>query len=164
MAVSAGLLAWLDVRLNLYDVLVLPVAFGVLIDGAVYLVWAEDGASRRHAAGAVCTSTLTTLIAFGALAVAHNPGIASIAHVAIVVFTVGLIANLLWLPQLLRLVNRTAHEVGTAASESRTVSAAVADAAVSTPATAVSSDTDTCGATLTHADAASAKPTGAMHV
>ncbi len=142
MAVSAGVLAWLDVRLNLYDVLVLPVAFGVLIDGAVYLAWAEDDAARRHAAGAVCTSTLTTLSAFGALAVADNPGIASIAHVAMVVFTVGLFANLLWLPHLLRLVNRAAHDQGAA----------------------VSPDTDTCGATLTHPDAASPKPTGAMRV
>jgi predicted RND superfamily exporter protein len=107
---AAGMLVLVGVKLNLYDLLVVPVAFGVAIDGAVYVVWAmrDDRASELPTASrAVLGSTLTTMSAFGALMVASNPGLASIGHAAIVCIGLTIFTNLFWLPAALSLTGET---------------------------------------------------------
>ena len=103
---AAGMLVLVGVKLNLYDLLVVPVAFGVAIDGAVYVVWAmrdERASDLPIASRAVMGSTLTTMAAFGSLMVASNPGLASIGHAAIVCIGLTLFTNLIWLPAALSL-------------------------------------------------------------
>lgn len=110
MAVAAGAMALFDVRLHLFNLLVIPVAFGIGVDGAVYLVGAlEDGPpatrwTRAWASGrAVLGSTLTTMTAFGSLAIAAHPGLASLGQLALLTIGCSLFGNLLWLPALYRL-------------------------------------------------------------
>jgi len=106
---AAGMLVLVGVKLNLYDLLVVPVAFGVAIDGAVYVVWAmrdERASDLPTASRAVLGSTLTTMTAFGALMVASNPGLASIGHAAIVCIGLTIFTNLVWLPAALTLNTR----------------------------------------------------------
>ncbi len=103
---AAGLLVLVGVKLNLYDLLVVPVAFGVAIDGAVYVVWAmrdERASDLPTASRAVLGSTLTTMTAFGSLMVASNPGLASIGHAALVCIGLTILTNLFWLPAALAL-------------------------------------------------------------
>jgi len=106
VVVGLGLAVLLDLRLNLYNTLVLPVAFGVGVDGAIYVVWALGGDGpiderwRRFttSARAIVGSTATTLAAFGSILVAKNPGLASIGSLALITIGFTLLANVVWLP------------------------------------------------------------------
>jgi len=74
----------------------------VAIDGAIYVAWhlRGSGSSARSTFRAVLFSTLTTLTAFGALVMAHHPGLASIGALAIVAMSTATFVNLVWLPAL----------------------------------------------------------------
>ena len=96
-----------DFKLHMYNLLVLPLAFGIGVDGAIYMVWAAraqgDGrpimnAAVRSSSRAVFWSTLTTVGGFGALLVCVNPGLVSLGGLALIALTSALIANLVWLP------------------------------------------------------------------
>jgi predicted RND superfamily exporter protein len=101
--VCAGLVPLLDLKIDLYNMLVFPVAFGVGVDGAIYLAWLYDregtDLSRPNTtARAVLGSTLTDAAAFGALGTALYPGLVSVSKVALVALGSALVANLVWLP------------------------------------------------------------------
>lgn len=102
VALSMGVMALCQIRVNLYNMLVFPLAFGIGIDGAVYVTYAlgnaGDDGTLRAAARAVLGSTLTTVAAFGSLMVSNNPGLASIGLMALVMLSASLLANLIWLP------------------------------------------------------------------
>jgi hypothetical protein len=75
------------------------------------VVWAlEEGPAEerwvrfRTCARAVLGSTLTTLAAFGSIAVADHPGLASLGHLALATIALSLVANLVWLPALYAVV------------------------------------------------------------
>lgn len=105
IGVGLGIMVWLDWHINLYNMLVFPLAFGVGVDGAVYVAWAMTGAGSGErlmsAARAVLGSTLTTMAGFGALMVSTNPGLASIGQLSVLLLGLALLANLLWLPCLM---------------------------------------------------------------
>lgn len=102
MAVSLGAMALLDLRTNLYNMLVFPLAFGIGVDGAVYVSWALSSSAPNErlpvAARAVLGSTLTSMAGFGSLTISSNPGLASIGWLALLMLSVALVANLVWLP------------------------------------------------------------------
>ncbi len=99
---TVGAMALLDLRVNFYNLMVLPLAFGIGVDGAIYVVWAAAAGERLWTSGrAVLGSTLTTLAAFGAMGIADNPGLVSLAALAGVALGATLLSNLLWLPALL---------------------------------------------------------------
>jgi uncharacterized protein len=108
MLASTALIVLLGLRLNLYNLLVIPVAFGVGVDGAIYITWALDGtaplkerwAHLMPSARATLGSGVTTLAAFGSLSLARHPGLASIGHLALITIGMTLLANLFWLPAL----------------------------------------------------------------
>jgi uncharacterized protein len=101
-AISMGLIAVLDVRINFYNLLVFPLAIGMGIDGSIYVTEAVlEPSSRRDlwtAMRAVLGATLTTLAGFAALFVANNPGLVSLAKVALITMGSTLFVNLIWLP------------------------------------------------------------------
>ena len=111
IAVGLGIMVWLDWHINLYNMLVFPLAFGVGVDGAVYVAWAMSGTESAErlmsAARAVLGSTLTTMAGFGALMVSTNPGLASIGELSVLMLGLATVGNLLWLPCLLWLGRRS---------------------------------------------------------
>jgi predicted RND superfamily exporter protein len=103
MAIALGLMALSQIHVNLYNMLVFPLAFGIGVDGAVYVAWALSSPSEGRlptAARAVFGSTLTTTAGFGSLMVSSNPGLHSIGMLAVLVLGISLAANLVWLPAL----------------------------------------------------------------
>lgn len=102
--VSLGLATLFGVKINLYNMLVFPLAFGIGIDGAVYVDWAFASSKKAEllptASRAVLGATLTTIAGFGALIWSRNPGLASIGLLASLMLGTALVANLLWLPGL----------------------------------------------------------------
>ncbi len=124
VAWSLGAMALLDLKINMYNMLIFPLAFGIGVDGAIYLVWAALGEKPEYDAAATATapdpaagsmpwkqlwtsgravigSTLTTVAAFGSMSISENPGVASLGKLAIVTLLLTVAANLLWLPALL---------------------------------------------------------------
>jgi predicted RND superfamily exporter protein len=98
-------------KVNLYNLLVFPVAFGIGVDGAVYVVWTvykrkgvTDWTGLPVSARAVIGATLTTMVAFGSLSISKNGGLSSLGKLAMVAFAITMVANLLWLPAALSLV------------------------------------------------------------
>ncbi len=108
VALTLGVMVLTGQRINLYNMLVFPLAFGIGVDGAIYMV----DAHRRQRAGeagalltstrAVLGSTLTTAGAFGALTTANNPGVATIGTLALTAMGAALCINLAALPSWLR--------------------------------------------------------------
>jgi uncharacterized protein len=108
--VSLGLAGLLGLKVNLYNMLVFPLAFGIGIDGAVYVDWAFANSKSNEllptAARAVLGATLTAIAGFGALVWSSNPGLASIGSLAALMLGCALVANLLWLPALFWWANK----------------------------------------------------------
>jgi predicted RND superfamily exporter protein len=103
LAIALGLMALFKIHVNLYNMLVFPLAFGIGVDGAVYVAWALSSPSENRlpaAARAVLGSTLTTMAGFGSLMVSSNPGLYSIGLLALLMLGISLVANLVWLPAL----------------------------------------------------------------
>lgn len=90
----------LEMRLHLYNLLALPVVIGLAVDGAVHVRWAQSDPNpkRRYATyKAVAASTLTSMVAFGALTTASHPGLQSLGIVGTLGLGISLGVNLVWL-------------------------------------------------------------------
>ena len=96
----AAALDLLGMKLHLYNLLAVPVVIGLSVDGAVHVRWAQgyEDARRRYATyKAVAASTLTSMVAFGALMTASHPGIHQLGTVGAVGLGISLLVNLVWL-------------------------------------------------------------------
>ncbi|MCG8555044.1 MAG: MMPL family transporter [Proteobacteria bacterium] len=107
MSMALGVLVLLDIKLSMYNLLVFPLAFGLGIDGAVYVAWGMLGADADRgdsfATGrAVFGSATTDVAAFSSLAIAANPGLVSLGVTAAVTLSSNVLVNLVWLPALVR--------------------------------------------------------------
>ena len=96
----AATLTLFGIDLHLYNLLAVPVVVGLAVDGAVHVRWAHDydGARQKYATyKAVAASTLTSMVAFGALMTADSPGLRSLGHVGVIGLGTSLAINLWWL-------------------------------------------------------------------
>jgi predicted RND superfamily exporter protein len=105
VAATAALMVVLDWKIDFYNLLVFPVAFGIGVDGAIYVVWtvlARGGVFEwKHlsvSARAVFGSTMTTVVVFASLATSESGGLASLGKVGACSLLITLAANLVWLP------------------------------------------------------------------
>ena len=96
----AATLTLCGIDLHLYNLLAVPVTVGLAVDGAVHVRWAHDydGARQKYATyKAVAASTLTSMVAFGALMTADSPGLRSLGQVGVIGLGISLAVNLLGL-------------------------------------------------------------------
>jgi hypothetical protein len=96
----AATLTLFGIDLHLYNLLAVPVVIGLAVDGAVHVRWVQDSASAREQYAtykAVAASTLTSMVAFGALMTAESPGLRSLGEVGVIGLGISLAVNLLWL-------------------------------------------------------------------
>jgi predicted exporter len=96
----AATLTLLGIDLHLYNLLAVPVVVGLAVDGAVHVRWANDYDSARQQYAtykAVAASTLTSMVAFGALMTADSPGLRSLGQVGVIGLGISLAVNLIWL-------------------------------------------------------------------
>lgn len=106
-----GLLPLVGLQLNYLNVVMIPVLFGIAVDGAVHLITrAQEGGELvadltevgRNIAGAV----LTTALGFGALTLADHPGLFSTGALAILGLALNLLICLVGLTPALMILNR----------------------------------------------------------
>ncbi|MBT8469989.1 MAG: MMPL family transporter [Deltaproteobacteria bacterium] len=96
----AATLTLLGIDLHLYNLLAVPVVVGLAVDGAVHVRWANDYDSARQQYAtykAVAASTMTSMVAFGALMTADSPGLRSLGQVGVIGLGISLAVNLIWL-------------------------------------------------------------------
>ncbi len=96
----AATLSLLGIDLHLYNLLAVPVVVGLAVDGAVHVRWARDYDSPRQQYAtyrAVAASTLTSMVAFGALMTAESPGLRSLGQVGVIGLGISIAVNLIWL-------------------------------------------------------------------
>lgn len=96
----AATLTLFEIKLHLYNLLAVPVVVGLAVDGAVHVRWAQSYESARKQLAsykAVAASTLTSMVAFGALMTADSPGLRSLGEVGVIGLGVSLGVNLVWL-------------------------------------------------------------------
>ena len=96
----AATLTLFGIDLHLYNLLAVPVVIGLAVDGAVHVRWVQDSTSaleKYSTYKAVAASTLTSMVAFGALLTAQSPGLRSLGGVGVIGLTVSLVVNLVWL-------------------------------------------------------------------
>lgn len=96
-------------RLNFYNLVVLPAVLGIGNDAGVHLVhrYREEGKGSirrilRTTGEHITMGSLTTIIGFGGLLLSFHPGLRSIGELAVVGIGMTLVAALLFLPALLQ--------------------------------------------------------------
>ena len=106
LAVGLSLLGPVGLKLNYLNIVMIPVLFGIGVDGGAHLVTrlaggaalpAVVGETGRAIAGAV----LTTGVGFGALVLADHPGLNSLGELSVLGLAVNLLACLVALPAFL---------------------------------------------------------------
>jgi predicted RND superfamily exporter protein len=96
----AATLTLFGIDLHLYNLLAVPVVIGLAVDGAVHVRWAQDSQTPGEQFAtfkAVAASTLTSMVAFGALMTADSPGLRSLGEVGVIGLGISLAVNLVWL-------------------------------------------------------------------
>ncbi len=96
----AAALTLLGIDLHLYNLLAVPVVIGLAVDGAVHVRWAQESQTPREQYAtykAVAASTLTSMVAFGALMTADSPGLRALGETGVLGLSISLAVNLLWL-------------------------------------------------------------------
>ena len=111
MAVLTGIMAIFRINFNFLNVIVIPMIVGIGIDDGVHLTntFRERGdgdiSSRiSRTARAVLLTSLTTLVGFGSIVLAHYPGLKSMGYVAVIGIGACLLVSLLVLPPIFSLL------------------------------------------------------------
>lgn len=117
----AGLVFW-DVKLGLYNVIVIPTVMGLGIDGAVHIYHRFDEEGRkniwrvvRSTGFAVFASSMTTIAGFLGLLFVDHQGVQTIGQLAIIGIGSNMIACLVLLPGLLTLYRPRASKLASEA-------------------------------------------------
>ncbi len=114
---TAGLFALFDLKLNFMNIAILPMLLGIGIDDGIHIVHRFQTCGSRNVQDAlaftgtaVCLTSLTTLLAFGTLALSVNQGIASVGLVSLIGITASLLASITTLPAALKVWEEKTHE------------------------------------------------------
>jgi hypothetical protein len=103
-----GLMAALDVRLNIFNMVVLPTVLGIGLDNGIHIFhrYREEGGRVFHVVrttgGAAFLTTLTTMLGFAGTLTASNQGLQSLGLVACLGLTCCMISSLTIFPAILQ--------------------------------------------------------------
>lgn len=97
---TLGLAAALGVDLNYLNVIVIPVLFGIAVDGAVHLLVSRKEGRRAvsDTARAVSGALLTTGLGFAVLTLADHPGLQSVGQLAVLGLVVNAVISVVMIP------------------------------------------------------------------
>ena len=102
-----------DLKLNFYNIVVLPAVLGIGNDDGVHLIhrYRERGFGSifqvwRSTGEHVAMTTITTMIGFSGLLLSFHPGLRSIGELAVVGIGATLLAALIFLPSLLQVLEK----------------------------------------------------------
>ncbi len=106
----AGIMYLFDIRLNLYNIVTFPIIIGMGVDNGVHIFHRYREAGRNslrlvlRTTGAALTATsLTTVVGFAGLMLAHHPALRSIGTLSLVGLACSFITAVVVLPAILQL-------------------------------------------------------------
>jgi len=106
----AGIFALLDWKLNLFNLIALPLLIGMGQDDALHIIhrYREDGPGTiprvlRETGGAVFLTTLTTVIGFSSMLFVEHQGLRSLGWTNVIGMTLCLLSSVLFVPACLRI-------------------------------------------------------------
>lgn len=109
-----GLMAALHLKLNFYNMIIIPAMIGMGVDNSVHVVhrFIEEGRDNmihtlRTSGGAALMASLTTMFGYGGLCFTRHPGLESIGMMALVGMGTCLIGSLVLMPLLLQIFYRS---------------------------------------------------------
>ena len=107
----AGLMGWLEVSVNLANIMTLPLVIGIGVTNGIHILnrYAEEGTPgilSRSTGKAVLVSGLTAIAGFGSLILAQHRGIHSLGIIMSVGIATCMVAALTFLPAFLNLLGR----------------------------------------------------------
>ncbi|MBT5031109.1 MAG: MMPL family transporter, partial [Proteobacteria bacterium] len=112
MIAMFGVMGFLDIKLNIFNMVVLPTVLGIGIDNAIHIYHRYDEEGRdgmlralRTTGMAACVTTLTTMFGFAGMLSAGNKGLVSLGLVACIGLLCCLIASLTFFPALIQLLD-----------------------------------------------------------
>ena len=107
----AGLFALLDWKLNLFNLIALPLLVGMGQDDSLHIIhrYREEGPGSlrfvlRETGGAVFLTTLTTVIGFSSMLFVQHQGLRSLGYTACIGMTLCLVSSVTVVPAVLRVV------------------------------------------------------------
>jgi len=108
LLVTVGLMPLTDTKFNYLNVVMMPVLFGLAVDGGVHMVIRGTSAATlpkvvAETGRAISGAILTTGLGFGALMLAHHPGLQSMARLVLIGLCCNLLATVVLLPAALAL-------------------------------------------------------------
>jgi len=108
-----GFMAWFGIKLDFFNVIIIPVVVGIGVDDGVHFYhhYLHEGRGSiasvfRKVGSAVVMTSVTSIIGFGGLAVTSHKGLQSIGYVAITGIVFTLLSTLLLMPSLLWLAEK----------------------------------------------------------
>lgn len=120
-----GLMYLFGIKLNLFNMVVLPSVVGIGVDTGVHIHhrYREEGPGSlyvvlRRTGPAVAVATITTIVGYTGLMLASHPGLISIGKLAVIGLGATLASALLILPALIQVLDKK-WEVGEAAHETK---------------------------------------------
>ena len=113
LALMAAVMNLAGLHVNVMNLIAFPMVVGIGIDDGIHLVHLYRDTRSKTFEGllpvclrAVCLTTLTTVVAFGSLALTENRGVSSMGLLAAIGMICCLLPSLWTLPAALRLLNR----------------------------------------------------------
>ena len=98
-------------KMNVFNMVVIPTVVGIGIDSAIHIYhrYRNEGVENmdttlKNTGGAVLFSSLTTFVGFASIAFAHHRGLNSIGVVASIGIVTVTVANLIFFPAFLKLL------------------------------------------------------------
>lgn len=109
-----GLMFLFGMKLNFFNIVVLPSVIGIGVDNGVHLChrYLEEGPGSllfvlRHTGLAIAMTTLTTIVGYSGLILASHPGLTSIGKLAVIGISSTFLTAVLVLPALIQWTART---------------------------------------------------------
>ncbi len=108
---TVGLMFLLGLKWNLFNIVVIPSVIGIGVDNGVHIYhrYSEEGPGSltrvlKSTGMAVSMTTLTTLVGYSGLIMAHHPGLNSIGDLALIGISLTFVTAVLLLPATLRFI------------------------------------------------------------
>jgi predicted RND superfamily exporter protein len=112
-----GLMVMSGMKLNLFNIVVLPSVIGIGVDNGVHVYhrYREEGRNSllfvlRNTGLAILMTTLTTIVGYSGLILAHHPGLNSIGDLAVIGIGATFVAAIVVLPAMLQFFDNLSHE------------------------------------------------------
>jgi predicted RND superfamily exporter protein len=107
MILTVGIMSFLDLKINFFNIVVLPALLGMGVDDGIhyYRLWKENKrdikSTQKTLFGPLSITTLTTMLGYAGMVFAHHPGLHSIGLLACIGLTCTWFTSLFLFPNIL---------------------------------------------------------------